>query len=271
MLGTWVVAAAPSLFAARCQYTWSLTLFAVPLAVGVRTLQRDRALAGSARALAITVGLLLPTGVLLTLVLADDFFAYPNASATLGWFVGDSRVPVEEFAFYLLGFATLVVAYLWLDHALLPMRRPAHRSINVSLPELMHGLFAGVALSAMGWALQRLFNPGAPMPGYWLYLMLVPVPVVVACGPAVAHRINWPALGIVSLGLWGHSILWEVTLGIPQGWWAYQPDAVIGLRIAAWHQLPLEAVVVWLLTPPAAVVTFEVVRAHLLDIHRRTP
>ena len=42
------------------------------------------------------------------------------------------------------------------------------------------------------------------------------------------------------------SLLWEVTLAIPYGWWDYRPGAMMGLAIAAWRGLPVEAVCVWL-------------------------
>ena len=132
-------------------------------------------------------------------------------------------------------------------------------------------LAGGVSLCVAGWAVQRVANPTATAPGYWMYLMLVPLPVMVAYGPAVAHRINWSALVLVCLALWGHSILWEVTLAIPQGWWGYQRASMLGLEVAAWHRLPLEAVLVWLMTPLATIITYETLRARLAFVSRRSP
>src|SRR5262245_23445084 len=42
------------------------------------------------------------------------------------------------------------------------------------------------------------------------------------------------------------SLLWEVTLALPYGWWGYRTTAISDLTIGAWSQLPIEAVWVWL-------------------------
>ena len=36
-------------------------------------------------------------------------------------------------------------------------------------------LAGGVSLCVAGWAVQRVANPTATAPGYWRYLMLVPL------------------------------------------------------------------------------------------------
>lgn len=280
LLATWVLCAGPAIFARSHQYTWSLLLFIAPLALTTYELHRHGALRPLLAPFALSLALLVPMGAVLTIGLADDFFTYPTASATLGLTFPAVdldgvhhafQIPIEELLFYVLGFASLLALYAWADTQLFPRVRPLMRRSHVSLPEVLLALSAGVALSAAGWAIQRVANPGAAMPGYWLYLMLVPTPVVIAFGPAMAARLNWPALTVVCLALWGHSILWEVTLAIPQGWWGYQPRSMLGLTVAAWHDLPIEAVLVWLLTPFATVISFEVLRERLTPMHRRTP
>jgi hypothetical protein len=42
------------------------------------------------------------------------------------------------------------------------------------------------------------------------------------------------------------SIIWEVTLALPRGYWNYQHAAMIGIFIPVWAQLPIEAVTVWI-------------------------
>jgi len=272
LLTTWVLCVAPALFASSHQYTWSLLIFIAPLGVTTFDLHRRGALQPLLKPLAFSLALLVPMGAVLTVGLADDFFVYPTTSATLGiTFPAVDlsgvdhafQVPIEELAFYVLGFASLLLLYVWGDTVLFPQPRALQRRSQVSLPELMMALGGGVALSAAGWALQRVLNPTAAMPGYWLYLMLVPMPVMVAFGPSMASRINWPALVMVCLALWGHSVVWEVTLAVPQGWWGYQHQSMVGLEIGAWHQLPIEAVLVWLMTPLATVISFEALRNQL--------
>ncbi|MFZ5440582.1 MAG: hypothetical protein ACOZQL_11275 [Myxococcota bacterium] len=279
LLGVWIVSAIPAVVATRHQYTWSLLLFIAPLLLTGHALHRRGALRPLLRPALLALALLVPMGGVLTVGLADDFFVYPNEGAVLGLTfpaidLGGvdhaARIPVEELAFYLLGFAALLSLYAWADAVLLPAPRPLRQAPRVTWAELAVGLATGLALTAAGWALQRVTNPASPAPAYFAYLMLVPLPVMLACGPAVAHRINWPALALVCLALWGHSILWEVTLAIPQGWWGYQQPAMLGLSIHAWHELPLEAVLVWLMTPVATVITFETLRAGVSPLHRST-
>ncbi|MFT3709473.1 MAG: hypothetical protein QM817_17700 [Archangium sp.] len=271
---------APALFATSHQYTWSLLIFVGPLVVTTRELHRRGALSSVAKPLGLSLALLVPMGAVLTVGLADDFFVYPNTSAVLGVTFpafdltgarDDFQIPIEELLFYVLGFASLLMLYAWGEAVLFPQVRPLASRPAVSLPEFLVSFGLGVALAAVGWFAQRMLNPGASMPGYWTYLMLVPVPVVIAFGPVLLTRINWPSLLLVCLALWGHSILWEVTLAVPQGWWGYQQSNMVGLKIAAWHDLPIEAVVVWLLTPVATVVSFEALRAHLTPVPRRNP
>lgn len=278
LLGTWVACVAPALFAHSHQYTWSLLIFVVPMLVLAHELWAVGALMPLLQPLGWALALLVPMGGVLTVGLADDFFIYPATSSTLGITMpaldvtGIDRafqIPIEELAFYVLGFTSLLVFYAWADAILLPQTRVVRSRPNVSLPEFLLAVGGGVALCAAGWAVQRSVNPAGEMPGYWMYLMLVPVPMMVAVGPSVASRINWPALALVSLALWGHSVLWEVTLAIPQGWWGYQPQAMLGLSISAWHELPLEAVVVWLITPLATVICFEALRAQLSPFPKR--
>ena len=56
------------------------------------------------------------------------------------------------------------------------------------------------------------------------------------------------------------SLLWEVTLAVPYGWWGFQDDAMIGVRITAWSRLPIEEVFVWIAVTYATVIVYEIVR-----------
>lgn len=280
LLACWVLSVVPALFATSHQYTWSLLIFVGPLVVTTRELQRRGALRELKRPVLLSLLFLVPMGGVLTVGLADDFFVYPNHAAVLGiTFPAIDldgvdhafQIPIEELFFYVLGFAALLMLYAWADVVLFPMTRPLTRRPAVSLPELLVSLGVGVALAAGGWLAQRWLNPGQAMPGYWLYLMLIPVPVVIALTPVIGARINWPALALVCLALWGHSILWEVTLAVPQGWWGYQQSNMVGLNVAAWHDLPIEAVIVWGLTPIATIASFEALRAHLTPVPRSSP
>ena len=66
------------------------------------------------RAFALTLAALLPQGSGLDLLFGHAFFTFENRAATLGVgvpVVGGS-VPVEEFAFYALGFLAMLLTYI---------------------------------------------------------------------------------------------------------------------------------------------------------------
>jgi hypothetical protein len=56
------------------------------------------------------------------------------------------------------------------------------------------------------------------------------------------------------------SLLWEATLGVPYGWWGFQDAEMIGLRITAWHGLPVEEICVWIAVTNTTVIVYEIVR-----------
>jgi hypothetical protein len=53
------------------------------------------------------------------------------------------------------------------------------------------------------------------------------------------------------------SVLLEVSLGLPERWWAYRQKWMVGLFVSRWYGLPIEAVLVWFVAAIATVVTFE--------------
>ncbi len=57
--------------------------------------------------------------------------------------------------------------------------------------------------------------------------------------------INWRAFSFTFFVITLISLLWEVTLAIPYGWWNYKSNQMMGLFINAWWKLPVEAVCVW--------------------------
>src|SRR5206468_11759156 len=72
--------------------------------------------------------------------------------------------------------------------------------------------------------------------------------------------INWRAFSFTFFLILLISLLWEVTLAIPFGWWGYRPATMLGLFIRAWSGLPVEAVCVWLAVSFTTVITYEVIK-----------
>lgn len=272
-LSMWVLTAVPALVATAHQYTWSLLMFTGPLVVLAPEL-RGR---GVARPLLRAMLVLVPMGVVLTVLFADDFFTYANRSATLGLRVAafdvtrpgaTGTVPIEEFAFYALGFLDVLIVYSWADAVFVPRARPSVRA-PIRVRAILTGVLVGGALAGSGVLLHDAVRSGG-FPGYWVYLMVVPVPFVIASWPTVRSRINWGAMGLTAVTLWGQSIFWEISLAVPQGWWGYRAEAMLGLTVRAWGGFPVEGVLVWLLTPFATVFAFELMRNSEAHVWRRS-
>lgn len=247
----------PAAVAVSSGYTASLLVFAVPSLVLASALARQGALGRLSKPLLATCAVLIPMGVVLNLLFADDFFTYPNHRAVAGLSVPaldvtgldwEHPIPLEEFAFYALGFLAMVLGYAWCSESLAARREAAGRL------ELRHAIVVPAALVAAGIGLAR-----DRFPSYFVYLAAVPLPVTLALWPLARARLNLLALGSVIAVLVPASFLWEAVLAVPRGWWGYQPEAMLGPTVVG---LPLEALVVWGLAPIATAVVFESFRVH---------
>ncbi len=250
----------PSVLLSKGAYTASLAVFAVPSAVLAVWLSRQTTSRPSWRTLGQAWAVLVPMGVALNLAFADDFFVYPNAAAVTGWSVPAldwsgfdvaHPIPLEEFAFYALGFLTMLLLYAVADAWLVPMRRssPALEAPGAGWVE---AVVAPAGLVGSAWMLSD-----AAAPTYWTYLCAVPLPVTVWLWPLVRARLNRPALGVTWALIIATSVIWEAVLAVPRGWWGYQADAMLGPTLLG---LPIEAVVVWGLAPITTAVLFEALR-----------
>lgn len=254
-----VVAAAfaPALFASTGGYTSSLLVFAVPSLLMARALARRGLLGSMERPLWRAWALLVPMGVALNFAFADDFFVYPDRQAIAGltvpaldWGSIDHAhpIPLEEFAFYALGFLAMLLGYAWCDAVLWP--KPTLRAA-AGAPGWLEGATAPLLLVGAG----VMVSDGTP--SYWSYLSLVPLPVTLVGWPLVRGRLNLPAVMVTTAIVVLTSVLWEAVLAVPRGWWGYQPDAMLGVNVLG---LPVEATIVWALAPVTTAVCFELLR-----------
>jgi len=249
-------------------YTWSLLLFVFPLAVIAWWFMRHPRFTFQRRAYWITVGVLAPLGFVLDLWLGHTFFAFPNAGATLGVTVPGrgGPLPIEEFVFYLAGFLFILLFYVWNDEFWLaaynvPDYEGATREVGPLLAFQPGAVVLGGGLvTAAALYKQVLADDPTGFPGYFTFL--VAVAVVPAAGLFRSTRpfINWRAFSLTSFVVVLISLLWEVTLALPYGWWAFQPRMMMGLSIGAWSGLPIEEVVLWFAVTFATVVLFEAVK-----------
>ncbi|MDY0059499.1 MAG: hypothetical protein RBU45_06790 [Myxococcota bacterium] len=281
------VAPLPAMLAASHNYTWSLLIFLLPSALILYwfLLSPQEELRPVRQAFGLTLGLLVPMGFLLNLFFADEFFLYPNPEAVLGWSIPaldfwaidrEHPIPVEEFAFYLSGFVTILLLYVWGSETFfarykrpLPPAPPPRLRALLGLAPLP--LTLTLLLIGLAWAVKRL--DGGGFPGYLAYLLALPFLMTTLLYEVARPLINWRAYAFLLLFLLTDSLLWEVTLALPGGWWSYQPAQMVGLFLAPWHDLPLEAVLVWVLSTLTTVVTFEAARLYFHEpaTSRRSP
>jgi hypothetical protein len=248
----------PAVQASASGYTWSLLVFAVPSLVIARSLSAHRVLTRLQRPILQAWAVLVPMGVVLNLLFADDFFTYPDAQAVSGLaapafdFTGVDwahPIPLEEFVFYALGFLAILLGYAWTSEVLVPRSvRPVMRGA----PGWLEATLVPLGLVVAGVAVAE-----SSTPTYWTYLSLVPLPVTVVLWPVVRARLNVPALLVTMTLLIGSSFVWESVLAVPRGWWGYQADAMLGRSLFG---VPIEAVVVWCLAPVTTAVLFESLR-----------
>ena len=175
-------------------------------------------------------------------------------------------IPIEEFVFYLAGFMLVLLSYIWCDeYWMAAYNVPDYTAAAKGIPRIVRFHFASVALGVALIAaavLYRKFVSGAAEGFPWYFIYLVCASLIPSAGFFHTARsfINWRAFSFTFFLLLLISLLWEVTLALPYGWWEYQPRALMGLHIGAWSGLPIEAVCVWLAVTFTTVITYEVIK-----------
>jgi hypothetical protein len=268
-------------------YTFSLALFVLPCAVFGTWLWRSPQSAEQRRAFLYTLVLLIPLGFGLDLIFGRVFLSFPNLQATLGilipgydlrtgwtglWGPGwKPALPLEEFAFYSLGFVAMLLAYAWGDQILFAANKVEE---SQRTPRIFRGwkqtlafwLGVGVVLFQIAWLIRGSVpsDSGTAFPGYFLFLLVGSIIPSLFCSRVAFQFINWRSLALAWLFILGISQFWEASLGIPYGWWAYQPDQMMGIFLKAHCDLPIEAVLVWTLGTWTTVIVYETILTALI-------
>ena len=235
------------------EYTVSLLIWIIPVFVLTVFFINKRLLSPEKSfALIVTVAVLAAAGCALDLLFAKSFFLFPNPRAVIGLKI--KGIPIEEFIFYVTGFWFVVFMYVFCDEYFLlkynvPDKKYARfrsrlkQTLFVHIKSAWHGLFLIVAALVA----KRLLNPsGARVPGYFIFLAMAAYIPSALFYRVTKLFINWRAFLFSMLATVLISIIWEVTLALPRGYWNYQHGAMLGIFIGVWHDLPLEAVTVWL-------------------------
>lgn len=255
-------------------YTWSLTLFLIPsLVLGVWF--RQAAIEPIARTGFWCTVIALPLlGFVLDFLLGHLFFEFTYPEATIGLWIpvlGGDTVPIEEFVFYVLGFIATLLIYVWADeywlraynvpdYELRSSERGIDRVIRLHWPSLL----IGVILVAISFVFKKCCSEVPEgFPGYFTFLVLAAVIPSMLLYPTALPFVNWRALSLTFFILVLISLLWEVTLAIPYQWWGYQDRQMMGVFIDAWTNLPLEAVLVWMVVSYTTVIVYESIKVFI--------
>lgn len=248
-------------------YTVSLLLFIVPILVIGLWFVPQEDVKISRRAFVRTIAILFPLGAGLDFFFANSFFTFPNPGVTLRITAPalHGGVPIEEYVFYFTGFVAVLLLYIWLDEywlAAYGVRADARERAQFDRLLRFHwqSLAWAVVLIAAAIAYRKVFVAEPGFPAYFTFLVIGALGPSAALLPSAMPVINRRALSLTLFILLLTSLLWEVTLAVPYGWWGFQDAQMIGLRITAWSRLPIEEVCVWIAVTYATVIVYEIVR-----------
>lgn len=239
-------------------YSWSNILWILPTLTIFLIFLFLKKEPDNLRAIFWTIAILPLTGFILDILFAHRFFTFKNTEAVCGLFIYGfnfetmsftAPIPVEEFIFYITGFLFTLTVYIfardiWLSKYTKTTSRVFLKS---SYPYLWVALTISI-LILNGFILKAMFGTfeNSLVPEYYIFIMLFGVIPFVILFPFVYKTINWEAVSFVLLFVLLISVIWEVTMGIPYGWWGYNKDVMIGIFIKPWFNLPIESVIVWL-------------------------
>src|SRR5947209_16345380 len=249
-------------------YTWSLALFIIPLGALSWWFVCRPDLQFPRKAFWRTIAALAPLGFLLDLLFGNAFFTFPNKAATLGREVPalGGAIPIEEFVFYLAGFMLVLLSYIWCDeYWMAAYNVPDYTAAARGIPRIVRFHFASIVLGVVLTAaavLYRKFVSGAAEGFPWYFIYLVCASIIPSAGffHTAQPFINWRAFSFTFFLLLLISLLWDVTLALPYGWWGFRQTTMIGLNVGAWSNLPVEEVCVWMAVSYTTIIVYEVIK-----------
>jgi uncharacterized membrane protein YgcG len=116
-------------------------------------------------------------------------------------------------------------------------------------------------LFSLAWLIRRTVpsQSGTAFPGYFLFLLVASIVPSLFCSRVAFQFMNWRALATSWLFVLAISQFWEGSLGVPYGWWAYEPDQMMGIFLKPHCDLPIEAALVWTLGSWTTVIIYETI------------
>ena len=249
-------------------YTWSLSLFIFPMIGIAWWFLREPKYNIQKKTFYISLLILVPLGFLLDLIFGNFFFTFPNEYATTGIEVPavGGGLPIEEFIFYISGFIFVLLAYLWSsEYWFKAYSLPDHlikaKQVDKILRFDPRSVVLGAILLLVAFIYKKFFSSSPEgFPGYFTYLVVASIIPCSALLSSTKSFINWRAFSFTFFVITLISLLWEVTLAIPYGWWNYKSNQMMGLFINAWWKLPVEAVCVWFMVTFTTVILYETIK-----------
>ena len=255
-------------------YTWSLSLFVIPVAALTAWLWRRKYNPIQKRAFWLTTALVAGCGILLDVFFGLSFFTFANRQATLGpTFWGytfghgwQQAIPIEELGFYVFGILAVLLVYVWGDEFWFgaynvddgPRRSTRLREVISFHPG---SAIFGIVVFALGWLFKK-FGPHPwheGFPGYFLFLTAVAITPSILFFPVANPYINWRAFSLAFVFILLVSLFWEATIAVPYQWWGYQPRQMLGLLLNGFSGLPVEAPILWLAVTWGTVIVYETI------------
>jgi hypothetical protein len=235
------------------EYTLSLLIWIVPI-VGFTIFFHIKNLLTIKKrlALGISISILAAIGIILDLFFARFFFTFPDPAMTIGFKI--KGIPVEEFIFYITGFWFILFLYVFCDEWYMVKYNPDDTYYARYARRLHHtiflhwgSIFMAVVFIAAGIII-KFFTNGVPplLPGYFVFLVIVAYTPTILFYRVCRKFVNWRAFAFSLLLTVLLSIIWEVTLALPRGYWNYQHQYMLGVFIPVWASIPIEAVSVWI-------------------------
>ena len=160
----------------------------------------------------------------------------------------------------------VLLSYIWCDeYWMAAYNVPDYKEAARDITRIVRFHFASVVLGVVLIAAAILYrkflsNTSEGFPWYFIYLICASLVPSAGFFCTAQRFINWRAFSFTFFLLLLMSLLWEVTLALPYGWWEYRSNILIGLHIGAWSGLPIEAVCVWLAVSFTTVITYEVIK-----------
>lgn len=237
-------------------YTVSLLIFIVPCAALVWWFRRRPEHGIQKKAFWRAVLLFTACGMALDVLLASKFWYFPYARGHLGvhlpgfdWETHSfgAIVPVEELVFYFFGALFILLFYLWgslfwFGTEIEGWEGKALRVQKVVSPHWSAGIWGGLVVLA-GWFYKHQLDGG--FPGYYAVLTGSFAVLTFILFRVVKAFIDWRALSMSVGFMWLMSLFWEVTLALGYGWWRYKPEAMLGIFVGPWWDLPIEEPLLW--------------------------